>query len=171
MNDDHPQPAVEFEATLRTRGGGTGARRVMLENPERGEFIKSFTGWNYVEPGTLTLDGAAPLPLRSLANIVPLETEPDDLFTYRTLRDTGIASRRGAPAYYGGIASAGPQRHLVILSQQPRPAVEHRLEVMADVCLRDQLAVHDGQSVRVRVFHKDDWLHLRERGLGSCDNG
>jgi len=153
MDDECPQPAIEFEATLITRGGGTGARRVMLENPERAEFIKSFTGWDHVEAGTLTLDDANPLPLPALTEVVPLDTEPNDLFTYRTPRDADIARDRGAPTYYGGVAFAGAHRHLVILSQQPRPAVPRRLEIMADVCLRNYLAVQDGHGVRVLIFH------------------
>jgi hypothetical protein len=47
--------SVAFRATLIDRGGGTGAKRIMITHPERGEFIRRLTGWEFVEPGTLTL--------------------------------------------------------------------------------------------------------------------
>ncbi len=60
---------VEFEATLITRGGGTGAKRVMEQNPERSEFIKSVTGWERVEPGTLTVSIEAGWPVNEAPHL------------------------------------------------------------------------------------------------------
>jgi hypothetical protein len=47
--------SITFRATLIDRGRGTGAKRIMNAHPERGEFIRRLTGWERVEPGTLTL--------------------------------------------------------------------------------------------------------------------
>lgn len=154
-------PVVEFEATLITRGGGTGAKRLMEQNPERGDYIRSVTGWRHVEPGTLTLDRAHPLPVPALVDVVPLAVEPEDLLQHLEPRDAHIANLRGAPTYYGGVARARNHERKVILSQQPRPAVEHRLEIIADVRLRDTLSVANGDKVTLAVYNAPDWRELR----------
>lgn len=135
--------------------------RVMEQHPERGEFIKSFAGWERVEPGTLTLDNSEPLPLSVLEDVKPLAVEPDALLRDLSANDARIAAKRGAPSYYGGVACANDRSRLVVLSQQPRPAVGHRLEIIADVRLREELQVQDGDNVRVGIFNRLDWLRRR----------
>ena len=157
-------PAVIFAGTLRTHGGGTGAKRVMDENPERATFIKDITGWDRVEHGTLTLDNTDPLPDAALARVACLGMEPPDLMPHLSARDREIAKMRGVPSYYGGVAFTGPVARLVVVSQQPRPAVKHRLEVMADVRLRRFLALRDEEKVRVTIFKSDHWHQLPAEG-------
>lgn len=155
------RPTVEFEATLITRGGGIGAKRIMEQHLERGNFINSFTRWERVEPGTLTLDNSEPLPLSVLQEVKPLAIEPDDLLHDLSTNDARTAAKRGAPSYYGGVACANGRSRLVVLSQQPRPAVERRLEIIADVRLREEFQVRDGDNVRVCIFNRLDWLRRR----------
>ncbi len=161
---DWIKPAVIFAGTLATRGGRAGTKRVMDENPERVAFIKSITGWDRVEHGTLTLDDVAPLSVSALDSISCLGTEPADLMPNLAARDREIANIRGVPSYYGGVAFAGPVARLVIVSQQPRPAIDHRLEVMADVRLQCLLAVQDGDTVHVTIFKPEDWRQLPDEG-------
>lgn len=158
LQRDHS--VVTFEAVLITRGGGSGAKRVMLENPEISELIKSFTGWNQVKAGTLTLDHASPLPLSVLAKVRHLAKAPSNLLVNPKTGDAQIWKRRGSPKYYAGIVYARSKHRRVILSQQPRPAVAHRLEVLADVCLRDVLSVRDGDRLNLAIFHEEDWEKL-----------
>ncbi len=157
-------PAVIFAGTLRTHGGGTDAKRIMDENPERATFIKYITGWDRVEHGTLTLDNTVPLPDSALARVSCLGTEPPDLMQHLSARDREISKMHGVPSYYGGVAFAGPVARLVVVSQQPRPAVKHRLEVMADVRLRCFLALQDEEKVRVTIFKCDHWHQLPAEG-------
>ena len=152
-----PSPGVHFRAILITRGGGAGAKRFMEEHPEREAFILTFAPWQRVESGSLTLDHAKPLPLPALQDVVPLALEPADLLRGMTQRDARISAMRGAPAYYGGIIRAGEHSRPVILSQQPRPACEHRLEILADVYLRKPLQVTDGDVLAVDVYEGADW--------------
>ena len=164
---------VTFEAILITRGGGTGAKRVMLENPEISEFIKGFTGWNRVEPGSLTMDNTNPLPLRHLEAVRPLAEQPEGLIKNPRDSDARIAALRGLPKFYAGIAT-GPsgRRSRVVLSQQPRPAVPNRLEVLGDVLLREALAVKDQDRLQLAIYHAEDWNRLEEnlgRSTGASE--
>jgi hypothetical protein len=68
--------------------------------------------------------------------------------------------KRGPPKYYGAVASAHRGRHRVLLSQQPRPAVEHRLEIIGDVSLRTALQVVTGDTIHIEIFNADDWRQL-----------
>src|SRR5258707_9683669 len=99
--------SVVFKGTLIDRGKGTGAKRIMNAHPERGEYIRRLTGWERVEPGTLTLDHATPLPLSALRNLSPLGEEPEGLLLNLSVSDGRIAGMRGPPKYYGAVASAG----------------------------------------------------------------
>ena len=154
------RPTVTFEATLITRGGGTGAKRVMEENPERVGFIRAITGWDKVEPGTLTMDHAQPCPVPALEGTALLGTEPEGLLVSPKPRDAHIESLRGPPSYYCGIAHSNDRKYRVVLSQQPRPAVKDRLEIIADERLRDVLEIEDGDKVRVEIFEPEDWPSL-----------
>ena len=103
---------VAFKGTLIDRGSGTGAKRIMDAHPERGEFIRRLTGWEQVEPGTLTLDHAVPLPLPALRDVSPLGEEPDDLLLNLKASDAQIAKKRGPPKYYGsGLGSYRPSSY------------------------------------------------------------
>jgi hypothetical protein len=132
----------------------------MDEHPEREAFILTFTPWQRVESGSLTLDNAEPLPLPALKDVCPLALEPGDLLRGMNQRDATISAMRGAPAYYGGIARAGARSRPVILSQQPRPACEHRLEVLADVHLRTALQVKDGDVLAIDIYEAADWRDI-----------
>jgi hypothetical protein len=132
----------------------------MDEHPEREAFILTFTPWQRVESGSLTLDNAEPLPLPALKDVCPLALEPEDLLTGMSRQDARISAMRGAPAYYGGIIRAGERSHPVLLSQQPRPAVQHRLEILADVHLRTELQVTDGDVLAVDVYGAADWRDI-----------
>lgn len=149
-----------FKAVLIDRGQGTGAKRVMEEHPERGEFIKGFTGWNRVQAGTLTLDHADPLPVAALEGVTPMAQEPPDLLENPSDFDAGIAAQRGPPTYYAAVLAAQGQRQRVLLSQQPRPAVEHRLEVIAEDYLRTTLGLETGDSVELEVYEASTWPDL-----------
>jgi len=151
---------VTFVGTLITRGGGTGAKRVMLANPERAEFIKSFTGWSRVEPGTLTVDDARPLPLVALADVRALATEPANFLHALTDSDKRIAQCRGSPSYYGATVAARGVMRPAILSQQPSPAVKSRLEIIAPEFLRRDLGAVDGDAVSLTVYVPDEWRQL-----------
>jgi hypothetical protein len=153
--------SIKFKATLIDRGKGTGAKRIMVSHPERREFIRRLTGWERVEPGTLTLDHADPLPLQALRDVTPLGEEPDDLLAGLNTSDARIAALRGPPKYYGAVASVRNNRRRVVLSQQPRPAVKHRLEIIGDVFLRDALQVKTGTPIHIEVFNSEDWHRLR----------
>lgn len=151
---------VAFKGTLIDRGRGTGAKRIMDAHPKRGEFIRRLTGWEQVEAGTLTLDHAVPLPLPALRDVSPLGEEPDDLLLNLNVSDAQIAKKRGSPKYYGAVASARSGRRRVVLSQQPRPAVGHRLEIIGDVFLRTALQVVTGDIIHIEIFNADDWRQL-----------
>ncbi len=151
---------VAFKGTLIDRGRGTGAKRIMDAHPKRGEFIQRLTGWEQVEPGTLTLDHAVPLPLPALRDVSPLGEEPDDLLLNLNASDAQIAKKRGSPKYYGAVASARSGRRRVVLSQQPRPAVGHRLEIIGNVFLRTALQVVTGDIIHIEIFNADDWRQL-----------
>jgi hypothetical protein len=129
-------------------------------DPKRGEFIRRLTGWEQVEPGTLTLDHAVPLPLPALRDVSPLGEESDDLLLNLNASDAQIATKRGSPKYYGAVASARSGRRRVVLSQQPRPAVGHRLEIIGDVFLRTALQVVTGDIIHIEIFNADDWRQL-----------
>jgi hypothetical protein len=148
--------SITFRATLIDRGRGTGAKRIMNAHPERGEFIRRLTGWERVEPGTLTLDHAIPLPLPAIKDLSPLGEESNDLLVKLSASDARIAGMRGPPKYYGAAASAGGHCVRVVLSQQPRPAVEHRLEIVGDVFLRDVLQVETGDTISIQVYDAND---------------
>jgi hypothetical protein len=152
--------SLVLKGTLIDRGKGTGAKRIMNAHPERGEFIRRFTGWERVEPGTLTLDHAVPLPLPAVSDFFPLGEEPGDLLSNLSAPDARIAGMRGPPKYYGAVASVGSYHLRVVLSQQPRPAVEHRLEIIGDVFLRNALQVTNGDTVHIEVYHADHWRRL-----------
>jgi hypothetical protein len=152
--------SIAFKGALIDRGKGTGAKRIMNAHPERGEFIRRLTAWEQVEPGTLTLDHAVPLPLPALRDVSPLGEEPDDLLLNLNAYDARIAGMRGPPKYYGAVASARTDCRRVVLSQQPRPAVEHRLEIIGDVFLRNALHVENGDTIHIEVFNADDWRQL-----------
>ena len=157
------KPEVTFEAVLITRGGGTGAKRIMEAHPEIGEFIKTFTGWNRVEAGTLTLNHANPLPLPVLASVRELAEQPPDLVKNPNLNDARIMQLCGPPKYYAALATSKSGKiHRVVLSQQPRPAARHRLEVIADIYLRDALAVIDNDAITLAIFHCDEWESINE---------
>jgi len=66
--------------------------------------------------------------------------------------DARIAGMRGPPKYYGAVASAGCGYFRVVLSQQPRPAVEHRLEIIGDLFLRSALQVENGATIHIEVY-------------------
>ena len=156
------QPVVVFGSTLIDRGRGSGARRFMLEHPEVGEFIRVFTGWSHVEPGSLTCDGTRPLPLGVLGEVRELAEVPVGLIRSASPRDEMIAALRGPTKYYGGIIEVGSRRQRIIVGQQPRPAVEHRLEVLAESRLRSALSdsvdeLESGSTVRVEIYHDTDW--------------
>jgi hypothetical protein len=110
---------VAFKGTLIDRGRGTGAKRIMDAHPKRGEFIRRLTGWEQVEPGTLTLDHAVPLPLPALRDVSPLGEEPDDLLLNLNASDAQIAKKRGSPIidpfFKGPISTA-----LINFSDRPR---------------------------------------------------
>jgi|SRR6185437_6914789 len=151
---------VVCKGTLIDRGRGTGAKRIMDEHPERGEFIRRLTEWKQVESGTLTLDHVSPLPLLVLRDVPPLGEEPNDLLVNSTPSDARIASMRGPPKYFGAVASTRNRRRSVLLSQQPRPAVAHRLEIIGDVSLRIALQVMTGDTIHVEIFNPDEWRRL-----------
>ena len=69
-------PAVVFAGTLTSRGGEAGARRSLDENPEWQAFIRKISGWDRVEPGTLTLENADPAPVPALEAVACLSKEP-----------------------------------------------------------------------------------------------
>jgi hypothetical protein len=152
--------SVIFKGTLIDRGKGTGAKRIMSAHPERGEFIRRLTGWERVEPGTLTLNDAVPLPLPALGNVSPLGEESNDLLLNLSASDARIAGMRGPPKYYGAVASTRSDYRRVVLSQQPRPAVEHRLEIIGDVFLRNALQIKTGDTIHIEVFNADDWRQM-----------
>lgn len=153
--------SVQFKATLIDRGRGTGAKRIMEAHPERAEFIRRLTGWERVEAGTLTLDHAVPLPLPALSGASPLGVEPDGLLLNLNASDAKIAELRGPPKYYGGVASSRIFSCRVVLSQQPRPAVQHRLEILSEIFLRNVLQVKTGDLIHVEVFNSEDWDALK----------
>jgi hypothetical protein len=97
-----------------------------------------------------------PLPLPALSDLRQLGEEPHDLLNL-SAPDARIAQMRGPPKYYGGVASAKGVCLRVVLSQQPRPAVEHRLEIIGDVFLRDALQVENGDAIHVEIYNADDW--------------
>jgi hypothetical protein len=148
---------VIFKGTLIDRGRGRGAKRIMEAHPERGEFIRLLTGWQRVEPGTLTIDNAVPFPLPALKDVSPLGEEPNQLLRNLNAQDARISAMRGPPKYYGAQASAHGYSRRVVLSQQPRPAVAHRLEIIGDVFLRNALHVESGDTIHIEVFNADDW--------------
>lgn len=162
-----PTPAASFNATLIDRGKGTGAKRFMEENPEIGEFIRSLTGWVKVIPGSLTLDHAKPLPGIALRNVSPLGEQPEGLLPSLRREDAEIALMRGPPKYYAAFISAAGRCRRVVLSQQPRPACEHRLEIVADVFLRDALQIETGDRVQVDIYNATDWQELGGRASAA----
>jgi hypothetical protein len=133
----------------------------MDAHPERTEFIRRLTGWQRVEAGTVTLDHAVPLPLPALSGVSPLGVEPDGLLLNLNASDAKIAELRGPPKYYGGIAFSRNISCRVVLSQQPRPAVQHRLEILSDVFLRSALQVKTGGLIYVEVFNSEDWRTMK----------
>lgn len=153
-------PSLRIKAVLITRGGGKGAKRFMLEYPERERFIMEFTKWPRVEPGTLTCDNALPLPQEAVRKFNPIAKEPEDLYGNLSPHDVNRLEARGMPSYYTGIAYSALISYPVILSQQPRPAVTHRLEILADVRLRDELKVQDGDQVELELFDPTEWLRI-----------
>jgi len=135
----------------------------MEKHPEWPRHIISFTGWSRVEAGTLTLDECDPLPPQTLTNVTSLAEDPDPETLFdRDPRYVDLMRRRGIRRYYGGIARYGDRSYSVIVSQQDSPAVGHRLEVYADVKLRDELRIKTGDVALVEVYHKDDWQRLRQ---------
>jgi hypothetical protein len=86
-----------------------------------------------------------------------LGEEPDALLRNLVPSDAQIARMRGPPKYYGAVATTRSNCRRVVLSQQPRPAVEHRLEIIANVFLRNALRVETGNTIYIEVFNADDW--------------
>ena len=78
--------AIQFEGVVidRSRGGrglpAPSSKELMERVPAWPEFICRITGWDRVEPGTLTVDCVSPLPGPSLREIKALGTEPEDIF-------------------------------------------------------------------------------------------
>ena len=165
------QPGTQFEGMLIDRSAGRyglgapSSKELMEKVPEWPAFIRSITGWQRVEPGTLTLDCVKPLPLPTLENVVCLGTEPEDLFMgYSPKYARLLREKRGPRRFYGAFAHTGQRTHVAAVSQQATPAVEHRLEVYSDEKLRDLLQVRTMDVVYVDVFHKDDWFELLKAG-------
>jgi len=160
------KPVVRLAGVLITRSGGCAEKRsakcLMEKNPSIGEFIKSITGWDEVFCGTLTLDCSTPRPIGALLSgaIKPLGTMPKETLNYNDPQDAARARQRGAPVYYGCIAHSARASRRVVLSQQPYPAVPHRLEIVADVRLREALSVADSDKLLVDIYHGDDWRKL-----------
>lgn len=170
------QPIFQFGGTLKDRSTGRSdawppSAKVLMEKvPAWPDFIKSVTSWDYVRPGTMTLDETTPRPKDVLDDVTCLGTEPDDLFDNdasdhaKFLRSLHI--KRGPRTYYGGFAHFAKQDHIVIVSQQPNPACLHRLEVYSNVKLRDTLRAETDDTIYVDIFHKDDWFQLKKETKG-----
>jgi hypothetical protein len=125
------------------------------------EFIKSVTGWERVEHGTLTLDHVQPLPLPTLGSIVCLGIEPEGLFDEYSPSYGQLMLRRGTRRFYGAaVTRGGDLEHVAAVSQQENPALDHRLEVYSTARLRDALQIDSGAAVEVAVYHRDDWFKV-----------
>ena len=108
------KPAARFHGQLIDRsrgrpglGGAPSSRELMEQVPEWTEFIKSVTGWERVEHGTLTLDHVQPLPLPTLGSIVCLGIEPEGLFDEYRPSYGRLMRHRGTRRFYGALARAG----------------------------------------------------------------
>ncbi len=152
---------VQIRGEVKNRSGGRrgGAKDIMEKHPRWPEFICSFTGWPGLEPGTLTLDNCQPLPLSALSGISCLAIEPPGLFENDSSYEN-LMRRRGNRRFYCGMALAGKRSQIVVVGQQEKPAVEHRLEVYAQVKLRDKLCVETGDIVLVEIYNKETWPDL-----------
>ena len=127
-------------------------------------FICLATGWDHVEPGTLTVDGVTPFPGPALSQVEPLGIEPNNIFDdfdpgyARFLREV-----RGPRRFYGARVVAGEEWRIAAVSQQKTPACEHRLEVYAPYNLRADLALRTGDKVIVDAFDRTTWLGWQGR--------
>ena len=131
---------------------------LMDKVPAWPEFICRITEWDRVEPGTLTVDCVSPLPGPSLGEIEALGTEPESLFlTFSPEYVRLLKQKRGARRFFGAKVINGTKWHIAAISQQDRPACEHRLEVYASVNLRKNLSLRTKEQVVVEVFHRAEW--------------
>lgn len=172
----HIKPAIRFRGKLVNRSFGhlnliaPSSTELMKKVPRWTEFIKTVTDWKRVEPGTLTLDEVLPLPQPTLKGIKCLDIEPQNLFdgfsSSHGIIDGELSSynelleHRGARKFYGAIIQSNVFENIGAVSQQDNPAVEQRLEVYSDICLRDELHIDNGAEVDVLVYHKHDWFEI-----------
>ena len=127
------------------------------------EFICRITGWDRVEPGTLTVDCVSPLPGPSLREIKALGTEPEDIFlTFCPRYARLLKNKRGERRFFGAKAINGKRWQIAAVSQQDRPAVEHRLEVYSHQNLREDLRLQTGDKVVIEVLDCTEWLEQRK---------
>ena len=157
--------AIQFHGVVIDRSCGRhglrppSSKELMEKVPAWPEFICRITGWDRVEPGTLTLDCVSPLPGPSLREIEALGgPEPEDLFlTFTPEYVRFLKNKRGERRFFGAKVINGEQWQIAAVSQQDWPACKHRLELYASVNLRKNLGLRTEDQVVVEVFHRAEW--------------
>lgn len=146
---------LTIKGTVINRSGGRefySASQVMNRHPKWKEFIRSISGWDKVEDGTLTLDECSPLPNVALDQHVFLAKEPPpEHFFEGDQKYIDTMKERGGRRFYRGTAKSAHMSCAVLVSQQKRPACEHRLEVYAKCKLREVLNAETGDSIWVEI--------------------
>jgi hypothetical protein len=143
----------EFSATVSARssrgaGGPPGEKQVMELNPGRIECLRSATGWQQVEPGSLNLEVADGV-IDQLSRFKLAMSESASDIQYPSPYQS-IPVRRGGYRYYRAVLCVGEHRADVLLRRAVNP-LPNRIEAFCSVNLRQALQVVDGDVVRCQL--------------------
>lgn len=150
---------IEFTATASSRSsrpGGTqgapGESVVSALNPQRMEKLRKLTGWSRVEPGTLNFQLDVSLDEAGLDKLIPAWVELPESVKYPAPYGHIPQLRQGWRYYRARLVTEAGE--LPVLAKWPvKPGGWHktRIEVFAEVKIREHLVLSDGDHVTMII--------------------
>ena len=155
---------IEFIATVSARsslpGGGRGAPGETVVsglNPDRMARLQKLMGWSRVEPGTLNFELQVSLVEVGLEKLTPAWVEPPESVRYPEGYGHIPKLRDGWRYFRARLVTDSGE--LPVLAKWPAKAGrwhKTRIEVFANIKIRDHFGLTDGDTVRMIIEGEPD---------------